>query len=249
MKAVILAAGEGTRLKPLTNNIPKAFLSIGDIPLIYHSLRNLHQVGVDDVLFVTGFMESHFKKTLGDVFDKMNISYVSNPDYAKTNSMYSLSQIEGVIDEDIILLESDLIYEQKALELLLESQCDNVLLTSKLSGSGDEVFICTDETGRITDLGKNISQENKGYAIGELVGISKFSKKFLSKMFTTAKNDYKKGEKTYHYEECAFRTSSKEHPLYALLCEDLTWIEIDTKKDLQRAEEIIYPQIIKKEIA
>lgn len=243
MKAVILAAGMGTRLKPLTNNLPKAFLPINGKPLIHYSLDNLKSVGITDIIIVLGFMESYFKKNLGETYNGINIEYLVNKEFKTTGSMHSLAQTEG-INDDIILLESDLLYEKKALDTLVDSKHKDLILVAKASGSGDEAFICTNEANKIIDLGKNISNKNKKKAIGELVGISKFSKSFLNLMIKKSKEDYKKGKKNYHYEECAFATSKKNHhPIFALFCKDLTWVEIDTNNDLTRAKEEVFPEL------
>jgi choline kinase len=245
MKAVILAAGRGKRLKPITNELPKAFIPIGDSPILHYSLQNISAVGITNVIIVVGFMEEYFKRKLGHAFHNLEITYVSNREYLTTGSMYSLSKAEEIIDEDILLLESDLLYAPKALEVVLTSHFQDMMLVAEVSGSGDEVFICADDLGRITDLGKNIPDAKKRCPTGEIVGISKFSTGFLDKLFEKAKEDYRQGKIDYHYEEVVFKTSELRYPVYALFCKDLAWVEIDTEKDLKRAKEIIYPRIKK----
>jgi len=126
MKAVILAAGMGRRLRPLTNEIPKAFIDIGGYPIIYHSLDNLKIAGITSVVIVTGYKDSYFKEKLGNSYNGTDITYISNEKYATTGSMYSLSKTESVIDDDILLLESDLIFEPRAISELLNSEFENV---------------------------------------------------------------------------------------------------------------------------
>jgi len=243
MKAVILAAGLGKRLRPITENIPKAFLEINNKPLINYSLENIELAGLKDVIIVTGFMDSYFREKLGEQFNKLSIKYVKNSEYKNTGSMFSLSKIKHIINDDIILLESDLLYEKKALSLLLNSEFKDVILISKKSGSGDEVFICVDKNYRITDLGKNISKEKKKNSIGELVGISKLSMNFQKVLYREANQDYKNNIKKLHYEECIFETSKQGYPIYGLFDEELIWIEIDKYDDLKKAKDYIYPKI------
>jgi len=245
MKAVILAAGMGKRLKPLTSELPKAFIPINGTPLIHYSLNNLKNADITSVIIVVGFMEDFFKEKLGSNYQGMNITYVSNKEYATTGSMYSLSQIEGIVEDDIILLESDLLYEPRAIGALLDSKHQDLILVAELSGSGDEVFVCVDNTDKIIDLGKSISNEKKKNFLGELVGISRFSKEFLHKLFKKAEEDYTEDRKNYHYEECVFETSKLGHPVYALFFKDLVWTELDNENDLKRAQEIVYPEIKK----
>ncbi|MFP4051681.1 MAG: sugar phosphate nucleotidyltransferase [Thermoplasmata archaeon] len=243
MRAVILGAGMGTRLRPMTKDLPKAFIPIDDEPIIYRSLRNLKSAGISDVVIVVGFMESYFKKNLGYDYNGINIKYVSNEEYETTGSMYSLSQTENIMDEDILLLESDLLYEKRALTDLIDYPYPNVILTSSIRGSGDEVFIHTDDEGHLTNLGKDIDKQD---ACCELVGISKLSLSFLEELYKKAKKDYHKGERNYHYEEVIYKLS-KDRPVKCFFMKNLIWTEIDTYEDLETAREDIYPKIKTKE--
>ncbi len=244
MKAVILAAGMGNRLRPITNKIPKAFLEIDKKKLIIHSLENLNNAGFSEVIIVVGYLSDLFREEIGDKYQDLKIKYVLNPDYSNTGSMYSLSQTEGFIDDDILLLESDLLYEKRALQTLFDSNDPNVILVTSFSGSGDEVFICVNENNELTGLGKKITEKNK--AIGELVGIMKLSLDFLNQLYEKAKEHYVNNEMQYHYEEVIYKLS-KTYPIKCRLIEDLRWIEIDTEEDFKRAKNKIYPKINEKD--
>lgn len=244
MKAIILAAGMGERLKPLTESIPKALIEIEGVTLIKKSLENLRNIGIKEIFIVVGYLEDLLKKKLGESYKNIKITYVSNTNYSKTGSMFSLSQTEGLIDDTILLIESDLLYEKIALTALVNSPYLNEILVAPLSGSGDEVFICINEKNELSNLGKKIS--NKDEAIGELVGITKLSLDFIKKLYVRAKEDYKKNEYNYHYEEVIYELS-KTYPIKCKLIDKLNWIEIDNENDLKRALEIIYPKILQKE--
>ncbi len=239
MKAVILAAGMGLRLGKPNKDTPKAFLAIKGKPLIKHSLDNLAIAGIKEAIIVVGYMGSFFREQLGNSYNGIKIRYIKNEDYSTTNSMYSLSQTEGVIDDDILLLESDLLYDRNAIDELIGSPWKDAVLVSHLTGSNDAVLICADENGNLKDLGKKI---NKKSAIGELVGISKLSLEFLSHLYNFAKEDYAKNEMMYHYEECIFKASRK-FPVKCLLMKGLVWTEIDTENDLGNAKEKIFPKL------
>jgi len=243
MIAIILAAGSGLRLRPLTHKIPKGLIEIDGKTLLERSLDNLSTNGIKKVIIVTGYLGNMIKEKLGSNYKDIEIIYTENKEYRETGSMYSFSQAKKLIDdndEDIILLESDLLYDKKAIKAIINSEKKDFILVAPLSNSGDEVFIVTDDKRRLTNLGKEI--ENKEEAIGELVGISKFSREFLGKLFGTAEQDYKIKENNYHYEEVVFKTN-KEYPVYAVLVDNLTWIEIDKDDDLKKAKEKIYPRI------
>ena len=240
MKAVILAAGMGLRLGNITKRIPKAFIPINGEPLIERSLNNLKKVGIKEVIIVVGYLEDLFKQKLGENYNGIKISYITNKNYKSTNSMYSLSRIKNIINDDILLLESDLLYDYRALKDLINQPYKDVLLVSTLTGADDAVFICVDDNSYLKDLGKKIS--SKGQVIGELVGISKLSWEFLEHLFVSAEEDYAKNEMNYHYEECILKTS-KTHPVKCHIMKELIWIEIDTESDLRKAREMIFPKI------
>ncbi|MBN4049060.1 hypothetical protein JYT91_00415 [archaeon AH-315-M20] len=171
----------------------------------------------------------------------MKIQYFENDEYEKTESMYSLSKTEGFINDDILLLDSDILYDGRALIELINHPFDNMTIVNPISGSGDEVFICMDKQNYLTNLGKNIS--NKEEAIGEFVGISKLSLQFLKQLYATAKEDYSRNELRYHCETCMFKTSKKNNPVKGLLIGDLAWTEIDNEDDLKRAIIEVHPKI------
>jgi len=239
MKAVILAAGMGKRIRSSIKT-PKAFIRINGKPIIHYSLKNLKKAGIKDVTIVIGYMGSFFKQEIGPSFEGININYVLNENYNNTGSMHSLSQTEGLIDSDILLLESDLLYELKAIIELISSPHPDLILVAPISGSNDEVFICMDDFNFITNLGKDI--HNKEEAKGELVGITKLSLNFLKKLFKIAKKDYRNNKMEKDYEKVIFNLSSM-YPIKCLFIRDLIWIEIDKMKDLDKAKKIIFPKI------
>ena len=243
MKAVILAAGMGKRLGPMTEESPKCLIEIDGKTLLEASLDALKESGVKEVIIVIGHHGDLIKQRLGSEYNGIKLIYIENKRYSETGSMYSFSQTKDLINDGILVLESDLIYDEKAIKTLLNSEFKDAILVAGLLDSGDDVYVVANERGELTNLGKNISEEDKKHAVGALVGISKFSKEFLSKLFEKAEQDYKNSELNCHYEECVFETSRLGYPVYALLCKGLNWIEIDNENDLKRAKEEVYPRI------
>jgi len=246
LQAVILAAGKGTRLKAKTDMLPKAMIEIEGKPLLEYSLDALIEYGLSDVIMVVGFRHETISRRFGNQYRGLNIQYVENDKYADSGSMYSLALVKDIIDDEVLLLESDLLYESRAISLLLDSNRPNSVLVAGLSGSGDEVYICANNKQEITELGKQISVSSKQTAMGELAGISRFQRNFLDLVFTVALEDFQNGQMNYHYEECVFRTSQQTIPIHAVPATDLAWVEIDTAEDLQKAQELIFPLISNK---
>lgn len=243
MQAVILAAGMGTRLRPMTETLPKALIPVGKKPLLYYSLDNLNKLKIKDVIIVTGYHEKLIKNILSNQYQDIKITYIRNDRYSETGSMYSFSQTRELLHEDVILLESDLLYDIKALDILIHSSYRDAILVSELLHSGDDVYVCANDENEIIYLGKQLDENYKTQVKGALVGISKYSQEFLQQLFDRADADYQNNEWYYHYEECVLQTSKTSDPVYAVLCADLNWIEIDNENDYLRAKTEIYPKI------
>jgi 2-aminoethylphosphonate-pyruvate transaminase len=246
MKAVILAAGMGTRLGELTKEIPKSLLLIENKTLLERSLDNIQKSGIDETIVVTGYLNHEIQNKIGNDHNGMKITYVHSPEFSSTGSMHSLLQAKDAIgDNSIVLFESDLLYHQKAISTILSSPKKDIILVADLLHSGDDVYVCTNDESHVTLLGKNIDDEKRQNALGALVGISKYSNEFLQNLFSHAKEDYEKGEGDYHYEETVLSSSHKNDlPVHGLFCNDLHWIEVDNANDLKRAREQVHPKIV-----
>ena len=246
LQAVILAAGIGARLNSEIDSLPKGLIEIGGKTLLEYSLEALIHNDIRDVIMVVGFQHEKIRNRFGSRYRGLKIEYVLNEKYADSGSMCSFAMVQDLIEEDIILLESDLLYEPRAISILLNAGYRNCILVTKLSRSGDEVYICTNEKQEITALGKKIPLNRKRNAIGELAGLSRFEGNFLDFVFKKSSKDIVEGKLNYHYEECIFDTSRYTEPVYAVFADDLVWLEIDTEKDLKKAREQIYPMIRKR---
>ncbi len=237
--AVILAAGLGTRLKEKTKDMPKGFLQIEGVSLIERSILKLLNVGIKKIFIGTGYLSEHFER-LSDFYP---VQCIKSDKYATTGSMYTLYNMREKIKDDFLLLESDLLYDQKGLNYLLEAPQNDVMLVSGKTNSGDEVYIEINKDGFLENLSKNQS-ELKSIS-GELVGISKISNSFYQKMCTYADEKFETNPEIDY--EHVFVGIKNGNPLSVKLIDDYTWCEIDDQNHLQRAQNLIYPALIKKE--
>lgn len=235
--AVILAAGRGRRLRPLTDVMPKGLIEIGEKSILEYSLKKLALNGIKKAIIVVGYRATAIKEFFGSSFEGIEITYAENVDYATTGSMYSLLAAQESINEDIILLESDILFERKAIDVIVRSKNRNVILIAACRGTGDEVFIRVDSQGHLIDLGKDISDEED--ALGELVGISKLSLSFLHQMYRQA--NLRRNGKTLAYEDFILLTVKSENasPVHCIFVKNLLWTDVDNENDLERAVEII----------
>ena len=240
--AVILAAGRGTRMGEQGIVKPKGFIQVGSKPIIEESLIRLKRAGIKKVTLVTGHKSKFYQQLAIEQGDW--VETIENPVYADSGSFYSLAMLDGRINEDFILLESDLIYEQRALDTLQNDERADVILLSGKTGSGDEVYVETTNTGEnmiLKTMSKDRSQLSAVIA-GELVGISKVSLSLFNNMMDIAKPLF---EKTRHfeYEAEGFVQAAKTQPIYCHCIDDLAWSEIDDLNHLQRATDVIYPRL------
>lgn len=231
--AVIMAAGMGTRFGKYTESIPKGFVECGDISMVERSIRTLIDCGIERIIIGTGYYKEKYE-ALKSVYPQ--IECVFSPRYAETNSMYTLYNCrEAVGDDDFLLLESDLIYERKALTSLMECEAPDVMLITPVTKFQDQYYVECDSENRLTRCSTVESEVN---VKGELVGIHKLSNVFFKKMC----EDYslKVAEKPKLGYEFQLLTMSQEvMKVYVLCVEGLKWYEIDDAADLAYAEEHI----------
>jgi len=238
-QAVILAAGIGSRLKGTVDDRPKGFIHFGNLPIIEESIAKLTRIGITKIVIVTGYHSEYYEK-LKEKYPFVDT--IKNQEFDKTGSMYSLFTAKKLIESDFLLLESDLIYEYNALQVIQNSLFGNCILLSGATKSGDEVYVGIHEN-RIVNLSKNHGEIKK--VGGELVGISKISYDLYKLMVEHSEKQFKKNPQ-YQYEDCLTDLSSLKEINYELV-EDLAWIEIDDENHFKKAKEIIYPQIQKRD--
>lgn len=231
-QAVILAAGMGVRLKELNQGIPKGFISLeDDKPIIEHSVEALLACGINDIIIVTGFMDEHYEN-LRSRYPQINT--VRNEKYSETGTMYSLWCARNLLRTDFILLESDLIFEVRAISELLQSPGKSSILISGKTEAGDEVYVEADG-----DQVKQICKNKKELEsiVGEFVGVSRLSYDFYLKLIQTAEEGFG-SDINISYDMDCFVTVAEKKPLGFLKIENLLWAEIDDGSQLEKAKKV-----------
>jgi len=236
--ALILAAGLGARLGPRGRAAPKGFLRLGERPIVEESVALLAEAGIERVVIVTGHL-SGFYEELRRSAPRL-IETVHNPDYASTGSLRSLACARERIDGDLLLLESDLVYERRALVAALGDPRDDLVLLSEPSGSGDEVWVEVDG-GRLVSMSKDRTKLGARVE-GELVGISKLSHALYAALCEVAAAD--PAAARGHYETEGLVALAPLRAIPCRLVPDLVWAEIDDEAALTRARERVYPAIL-----
>lgn len=235
--AVILAAGMGTRLRGEFEDRPKGFIELGDRPIIVDSLERLAEAGIEDIVIVTGHCAEHYER-LAAAYDAF-VRTVHNDRYADSGSMYSLYCARELVHADFLLLESDLIYEPRALDVLLADDSPDAVLLSGPTGAGDEVWVETAD-GRLVAMSKD--RDALGGVAGELVGISKISAGLFDVMCRISAQAFESSLRVDYETDCLV-AAARECAIACPVVADLAWAEIDDSTHLARARDYVYPRI------
>ncbi|MGH9441839.1 MAG: NTP transferase domain-containing protein [Thermoanaerobaculia bacterium] len=240
--AVILAAGRGARMKAAGTERPKGFLRLGSMPIVEESVVRLAESGVRRIVIVTGFLSTFYGELAGRYPGLVTL--VHNPLFAESGSMYSLSLARSRVGDGFLLLESDLVYEKRALGEIRKEPSSDAILVSEPTGAGDEVHVEASPEGLLVALSKDRSRLGPN-VVGELVGISKLSPSGFEAMLSHADHTFLS---TLHLDyEGALVAASPSVPVRCRVVSDLAWSEIDDEKHLSRAQREIYPAIVSRD--
>jgi choline kinase len=245
MKAVILAAGIASRLRPLTNNTPKCLLKLGGKSILERTIENLLDNGIEDLIIVTGYLEEKIRTFIDDKYPSLKVIYIYNEVYDSTNNIYSLWLIKDYIqDTDILLMDSDIIFDQGIIEMLLGLGAGNYLaVRSDHQLSEEEMKVIVTEEGEVTRISKKIDHK---LASGESIGIEKFESGFIKTLFQKLDQRVITNGRVNDFYEAAFQDAiDDDEKLNAVDVGDYRCIEIDTAEDIKIAENMIAKYIDK----
>jgi 2-aminoethylphosphonate-pyruvate transaminase len=239
--AVILAAGRGTRLAGHVQDYPKGFLRLGEQSIIEESIDRLVAAGISDVVIVTGHCAGHYNDLALRRAGLVRV--VHNERYADSGSMYSLWCARDLVHGPFLLLESDLVYEPRALRCLLDEPAADAVLLSGPTHAGDEVYVEVRE-GRLCSMSKQAAALG-GAPAGELVGISKISAGLFRLMCAIAERAFATTLR-FDYETDCLVAAGRERAIACPVLADLVWGEIDDPSHLIRVRETVYPEILRR---
>lgn len=240
MQAIILAAGMGKRLGEYTKENTKCMVPVNGTLLIDRSLDCLSQLPLKRIVIVVGYEGQKVIDHVGNEHNGIEIQYVWNKDYDTTNNIYSLALAKDrMLEDDTILLESDLIYDVEILENLVNNPCPNIAMVAKYEPWMDGTMVKIDEDNNIvnfvTKAAFNYSEVDTYY---KTVNMYKFSKDFATNKYVPFLEAYTKAVGNNEYYENVLRIISflNSHELKALPVVNEKWYEIDDKQDLDIAE-------------
>ncbi|WP_013325566.1 aminotransferase class I/II-fold pyridoxal phosphate-dependent enzyme [Gloeothece verrucosa] len=251
-KVIILAAGYGRRMRPLTYHTHKTLLKIADKTVIQRIINSLLEFKITDINIVTGYQDAELKLYLKQTYPHLDFNYIYNPKYAETNNIYSLAlAFENLkIDRDIILIEADLIFDSSILKHLLQSPHSNVALVDyyRLGMDGTVVTISTEKI--ITNVipphlqGSDFDFRDKY----KTLNVYKFSQEFCANNFSKLLVFYAKTLDNNCYYEIILGLIIYlgKVEVYAELIQG-KWAEIDDPNDLRIAE-FVFNESIQQQI-
>lgn len=250
MQAIILAAGMGKRLGNLTKGHTKCMVEVNGQTLIDRVLQQLSKLNLTRLVLVVGYKSQELKNYIGNRYeDALKIEYIENPIYDKTNNIYSLALAKDALcEDDTLLLESDLIFEDSILEMLVQNPNPNLALVAKYQSWMDGTMVRIDSDCNIVNFVPKAAFRYEDVDVYyKTVNIYKFSKKFAKKEYVPFLDAYSKVMGNNEYYEQVLRVITMVHnsSLKALDIEDRKWYEIDDIQDLDIASAIFSQHDVK----
>jgi L-glutamine-phosphate cytidylyltransferase len=236
VRAIVLAAGRGARLRGVTGALPKCLARVGSCTLLERQLSTLRSCGIDAVTVVAGYGASHVRRVCGP-----GVGVVHNARFASTNSLYSLWLARDLLADGFLVLNSDVLFPRQLLEDLLTARYEDALLVAA-RGAGeysDEEMKVQIRAGRIAAISKAIDPAE---ADGENIGVGRFGQSGAA-LLVEEMNRLVADGGVREWLPAAFAAFCRRRPLWAIESRGFPWIEIDFPEDYWRACGEILPAI------
>ncbi len=236
MKALILAAGKGERLKELTKDRPKGMVSVGGRPLIDHVLDFLDHPKITEVGIVTGYqpeiLESHIKAI--SLSHNPTISLFRNPHFHE-GSIRTIMTAQDFLDTDFIVLNADHIYPKRMADVYF-SQCKGMTIACDFDRAltGDDMKIKLDSKRHLTKIRKDLKEFDGGY-----IGSTFVPKNRLGAYKEVLRASYEIYGKQSNAEAAVGHMAANGEVISVADLSNIGWLEVDTQEDLKHAEEVL----------
>lgn len=230
--AVILVAGLGARLRPLTDDRPKALMDLGGETILGRALRLLGAAGIDDIVLATGYREDQIRTALQE--QGILATIIANPEYDTTQNSVSLARCqEALRGKSFFKLDGDVVFQPAVLERLQRSSAPLAVAVDSARDLDAEAMKVQVARGRITRFGKGIAL---GEAAAETIGIERLSQAGGERVLAAIQSGIAAGRRDRYYEDYySDLVVNGELEADAVEVGDLPWSEVDTLEDLERA--------------
>jgi histidinol-phosphate/aromatic aminotransferase/cobyric acid decarboxylase-like protein/CTP:molybdopterin cytidylyltransferase MocA len=241
MKAIILTAGYGRRMRPLTNQTHKTLLSVAGRTIIERIVEGLVDNGITDVAIVTGYRREELTAFLTSNFPDVRFSFVHNARYDETNNIYSLALAfeELEIDDDVVLIESDLVYEPSVIRRLLDSPRENVALVDRFQRGMDGTVVSLQDDVISNVIPPHLQSSDFDFSDKfKTLNIYKFSRHFCNTVFKQLLTYYAKviDDNCYYELILGILIYMQRETIHASVLQGEEWAEVDDPNDLRVAE-------------
>jgi L-glutamine-phosphate cytidylyltransferase len=247
MKAVILAAGQGTRIRSVHGEHPKCLIEVDDSTILDHQLEALSMAGIHDVAIVVGYEKDQIIAHIRNKRLSYNqrIHFIENPAFAITNNIYSLwLAIDWLHGDSFIVLNADVVFDPEILTSAVEPYAPISMIVDPLWR--DETMKVIIEDDRVTRMSKKISQEEFS---GTYIGITVFSKSIQDRFFHKL-DSLIAAERVNDFFNIAVQELADEDVHIGYTSTDgLAWAEIDDPLDLTFAQQSVFPNLTAARIA
>ncbi len=234
MKAVILAAGVGSRLRPLTSKKPKCMVRVAGRPILDYQVRAYAAAGIKDIIIVVGYEAAIIKEYYKHTRD-INIKLIENEDYEITNNMYSLFLTSSEVEnESFIISNGDVVFDTSIIYELVKTD-EDLIATDTGSYSDEAMKITLDTDGKVNDISKEISQH---IAYGNSIDIYKFSSKSSYLLFQEMRKIIEIENNLKDWTEVAIQSLLQAGTINMrpFDIQNKSWVEIDNFEDLALAD-------------
>lgn len=236
MKAIILAAGMASRLRPLTLTTPKSLLKVGERSLLQRSMDALIANGVTEFCIVTGYLHDMIEDFVKEQYaDSIQVTFIYNKVYETTNNIYSLWLARPFAEgQEVLLLDSDLLYDPQIVTRVLATDAPNVLTLIRHELGEEEMKVVTDAQGSIKEISKTC---NPADAAGESLGIEKMGKEYTKALYSELESMmHDEHLENVFYERAFERLIPQGHTYQVLDVTELFSCELDTIEDFENAK-------------
>jgi len=241
MKGLILSAGMGTRLHPLTRTRPKCLVRVAGRPMMDYQLDSLRMAGVESCTIVVGYMADAVRGYFGSDYRGLSLSYVENTTYATTNNLFSLWLARGEFDDDVLLLESDLVFDDLLVRELVLMDEGNVAVVDRYQSNMDGTVILADGGAARSMVLK--TDQGPGFDYGpalKTVNIYRLSKRSLEEAIVPKMEEFLEAGRDDQFYEAVFANliGAGRMNMAVMNTGNNRWAEIDTLGDLSDAEKV-----------
>ena len=243
MIGVILAAGMASRLRPLTDAVPKCLLTVGECSLLQRTIDALLECGVRQIVMVLGYRGQQIRDFISEHYPDLDVFFIDNTAYNSTNNIFSLwltrEQTEG---RDFVLLDSDILFDSRVLKAVLEDANPNVLALNCHQLGEEEIKVVANGQRDVLEISKVCSIAD---AAGESVGIEKISPEYSTALFAELeKMIVGEGLDNVFYEKAFERLIPQGYMFRYVDTSEFFSIELDTVEDFKNANDLISAKII-----